>query len=370
MPSPEERSVCLARAKPSTTGSTASRWLGFEASVTAISPAAVGCMPSAPRWYLTSPVPPSGFPTTAAIVLSPSNSRRISSYGWPTVCASTFSRPRCAMPITTSCAPPDAASSTVSSSIGTITSRPSAENCFWPRKARRRYCSNASARESRSSRARFSSARERLPVAARLDHAAQPAALLVVGDVLDLVGDRAAVGLDEVRQRVGERLAGHVQAECRGGDPRLQLGGQRRLGAVGLERRVADGLGAERVEPRGEVAVASGRRRRAWSRRRRRAGTPCRARPAQPPVRVQARGRRPEAGRGYRRRGVPVAVGAQRLEQPGEAGMRGDELARAALEQAPPLLRNSLGVLEVLLEQRLRVARVQLVDVVHRSDSF
>ena len=38
MPSPDDRSVCFARAKPSTTGSTASRWLGLDASVTAISP--------------------------------------------------------------------------------------------------------------------------------------------------------------------------------------------------------------------------------------------------------------------------------------------------------------------------------------------
>ena len=36
---------------------------------------------------------------------------------------------------------------------------------------------------------------ERLVVAARLDHRPQPDALLVVGDVLDLVGDRAAVDL-------------------------------------------------------------------------------------------------------------------------------------------------------------------------------
>jgi hypothetical protein len=36
---------------------------------------------------------------------------------------------------------------------------------------------------------------ERLPVGARLDGLTKPDALLVVGDVLDLVGDRAAVGL-------------------------------------------------------------------------------------------------------------------------------------------------------------------------------
>ena len=54
--------------------------------------------------------------------------------GRPTVCASTFRRPRCAIPITISCAPAAAAIPIDSSSIGTITSRPSSENCFWPRK--------------------------------------------------------------------------------------------------------------------------------------------------------------------------------------------------------------------------------------------
>src|ERR671925_517169 len=58
-PSRVLRSVCSARVRPSTTGSTASRWLGFEASVTVISPAAVARVPSAPRWYFTSPQPPS-----------------------------------------------------------------------------------------------------------------------------------------------------------------------------------------------------------------------------------------------------------------------------------------------------------------------
>ena len=41
MPAPNERSVCSARVQPSTTGSTASRWLGFGASVTVTSPDAV-----------------------------------------------------------------------------------------------------------------------------------------------------------------------------------------------------------------------------------------------------------------------------------------------------------------------------------------
>ena len=79
MPAPLERSVCSARVQPSTTGSTASRWLGFGASVTVTSPDSVLRVPVAERWYLTSPVPPSSLTTTASIVRSPSNSRRIDS---------------------------------------------------------------------------------------------------------------------------------------------------------------------------------------------------------------------------------------------------------------------------------------------------
>ena len=79
MPGPELRSVCSARVLPSTIGSTASRWLGLAASVTVISPASVARVPSAPWWYLTSPLPRSGSAVTASVVRSPSNSRRISS---------------------------------------------------------------------------------------------------------------------------------------------------------------------------------------------------------------------------------------------------------------------------------------------------
>ena len=197
---------------------------------------------------------------------------------------------------------------------------------------------------------------QRLAVLARLDHAAQPDALLVVGDVLELVGDRAAVGLDEMRQRLGQRLARHVEAERGRGDPGLQLGGQRRLGPVGLERWVADRLGAERIEPGGEVAVhpvgLDQLRRRAHS--------------AQELL-VDLCGRGLGLGSHDRRGTVAVAVRPQRLEQPRQPRVRGDQLAVSALEQPAPLLRDRAGVLEVFLEQRLRVARVQPVDVVHRS---
>ena len=93
----------------------------------------------------------------------------------------------------------------------------------------------------------------RLPVGARLDGLAQPYALLVVGDVLDLVGDRARVGLAQLRERVGEGVARHRHPQHRRRDAPHQLVVQpdRRR----LERRVAHRLGSERVEPRGQVAV-------------------------------------------------------------------------------------------------------------------
>ena len=110
-------------------------------------------------------------------------------------------------------------------------------------------------RLSRASRRRFSSAVSGCAVAAGLDRLAQPDALLVVGDVLDLVRDRPAVGLAQPRQHLGERLARRRTGAVPGRDARLELRRQRRLEALGLERRVAERLGAERVEPGGEVAV-------------------------------------------------------------------------------------------------------------------
>jgi hypothetical protein len=62
---------------------------------------------------------------------------------------------------------------------------------------------------------------ERLAVLPRLDCLSQPDALLVLGDVLDLVGDGAAVRLDEPRQRVRERFAGNVEAKHARGDSGL-----------------------------------------------------------------------------------------------------------------------------------------------------
>ena len=95
--------------------------------------------------------------------------------------------------------------------------------------------------------------RERLAEGARLDLLAQPHALAVAGDVLDLVRDRAAVGLAQVRQRVGERRARDADAQDARRDLRHQLG--RQSSGSGSSAGSPTGLGAERVEARGEVAV-------------------------------------------------------------------------------------------------------------------
>ena len=95
--------------------------------------------------------------------------------------------------------------------------------------------------------------RQRLAELAGLDLLPQPHALAVARDVLDLVGDRAAVGLAQVRQGVGERRPAHVHAQDLGRDPGHDL--RREPDRVRVERGIALGLGAERVEPRREVAV-------------------------------------------------------------------------------------------------------------------
>ncbi len=88
-----------------------------------------------------------------------------------------------------------------------------------------------------------------------LDVLAQPHPLAVGGDVLDLVGDRAAVGLGEVGERVREGRPGHVHLEDAGGQFGLDLG--RQPERLWVEARVALGFAAERVEMGGEVTVAA-----------------------------------------------------------------------------------------------------------------
>ncbi len=149
-------SNCRDRAHPTTTGFTNSRWLGFGASVTLTVPTpSISRVPLAPLWYFTSPVPATW--SWLPWYDGPSNSARSSAYETPTVWVSTLSRPRCAMPSTTSRAPASATCWMSTSSIGTSMSVPSSENRFWPRYARWRNCSSPSTSQIRRRSAFFSS---------------------------------------------------------------------------------------------------------------------------------------------------------------------------------------------------------------------
>ena len=100
--------------------------------------------PSAPRWYLTSPDP--------CVVRGsrlPSNSPKICAYDLPTMFASTFSLPRCAIPITASSSEARAASVSTASSSAIRDSAPSRENRRWPTNLVCRNISKASATFSR-----------------------------------------------------------------------------------------------------------------------------------------------------------------------------------------------------------------------------
>ena len=173
----------------------------------------------------------------------------------------------------------------------------------------------------------------------------------MIGDVLDLVGDRPGVGLDQARQRVGERLTGDVETQDRRGNARLELRREPRDEPLGLECGIAGRLGAERVEMRGEVAVHAVRLHESHGGRD----------SAEELVGDRLRGRRGGCGLRRRRR-MPVA---DRLEQAGETRMRRYDVALAALEQPAPLSWDRVRILEVLLEQVSREAGVQPVDVGH-----
>ena len=205
---------------------------------------------------------------------------------------------------------------------------------------------------------------QRLPVATGLDRLAQPDALLVVGEVLDLVGDRAAVDLAQARIHVGERLALDVEPQERRGDARHERGRQLRDQPLRLERRVAGRLGAERVEVRCEVPVRAVR----LHERHRRGDAAdqlvvgsggCRRRCR----RGRGRGLSLRRRRRDRRPAVAAAVLPEALEQPGEPRLGREQLFRCALEEGAPFGRDGTRVVEVLLEQERRIARVQSIDL-------
>ena len=209
------------------------------------------------------------------------------------------------------------------------------------------------------------------PVAAGLDRLPKPDALGVVGQVLDLVGDRAAVDVAQRRQRLEQRLARDVDAEQLRRDPRLELRRQRRDQPCLVEGGIAERLGAERVEPRGEVAVHPVR-----LDERHRGGDGAEQRLVDRRARGVARsgaggasglGAAVGAGGRGRRRRVPLprsSVSSSR-SRPG----------CAATSSLSPLSKSSRhssgtasGILEVVLEQEPGVAGVQSVDVVRTHD--
>ncbi len=73
--------------------------------------------------------------------------------------------------------------------------------------------------------------------------------------MLDLVGDRRAVGVAHPRQRVEQGLALDADPQDRGRDLRHQLGSE--VEVLGLERRIALRLAAERVDAGCQVAVGA-----------------------------------------------------------------------------------------------------------------
>ncbi len=212
----------------------------------------------------------------------------------------------------------------------------------------------------------------------------------MVGDVLDLVRDRARVDLAQPRQHVEQRLAGNVEPEQLRGDPRLQLGGERRAEPGLVERRVAHRLRPEGVEPRVQVAVRPEglhERHRGRDTREQLLVDPSRRRDLLDELlaRCGARGRgllldlvhqwrrlglrwrgrwrRLDRGRDGdrlgRSRDPAVPLGA-RLDETGEPGERGENVPVTALEELAPFGIDGLRILEVLLEQRADVARVEI----------
>jgi hypothetical protein len=149
-------SSCAARVIPTTTGFTNSRWLGLGERRTRTVWPAISRSSSQPMWYFTSPLGSSEFCAAASAPLSCAALKPASiiSAGLPSTWVSTFSRPRCAMPMITSSAPAPAASAMISSSMGTMASVPSMENRFCPLKARCRKFSKPCTCDSRSSSAR------------------------------------------------------------------------------------------------------------------------------------------------------------------------------------------------------------------------
>ena len=368
MPPPVERSVCSARVQPSTTGSTASRWLGFGASVIVTSPDSVARVPGRGEVVLdvagaSLVVRDHGVDRPLAFELAQNRLVGEADRVHEHVQAAAMRH-----------ADHDLVRSGAGGDLDRLVEHRhhrvqalDRELLLAEERAAEVLLEPLDAGE-RLQQADALFRLQRLPVAARLDRLPEPDPLGVIRQVLDLVGHRAGVDLAQRRERFLQRLAGDVHAQQLRRDPRLQLRRQRRDQARLVERGIAERLGAERVEARRQVAVhpvrldESHRGGDAAEQRLVDRGRRCGCRALG--LRSGLGGRCSRRRRWRRRgRGVPVAA-LERLQQPQQARVRRDELAVAALEELAPLGGDRVGVLEVVLEQEPGVAGVQAVDVV------
>ena len=120
--------VCLARERPRATGSTASRWLGFETRCSEMAlPLGARYSPVAPMWYFTSP------PPSTLRGLTSSKRAKISAGERPMVLVMTLRRPRWLMPMTAVLTPSVALEASTVSRKGISTVSPSSEKRLVPR---------------------------------------------------------------------------------------------------------------------------------------------------------------------------------------------------------------------------------------------
>ena len=222
----------------------------------------------------------------------------------------------------------------------------------------------------RRSRRRASRRRRGRPVAARLDRVPQPHALLVVGDVLDLVRDRAAVDLAQARVGVRERLASDREPQQRRGDARHQLGRERGDEPSGSSAGSPGGS-----DPSGSMRAARWPCVRCALTSDMAAATPPSSSSSAPRAALRRRHARDDRRRRGRGRGaclglhersgrlVPVPFFLEPLEKACGAGLRLQHRVRRALEQHAPLRRHRARIVEVLLEHQRGVTRIQSVDL-------
>ncbi len=172
-------------------------------------------------------------------------------------------------------------------------------------------------------------------------------------DVLELVGQRAAVGLTQLGKGLGQGLRRDVKAEDARWDPGLELGREPGHEPVRVERGVAGRLRAQWVDVSGQVAVGPMR----LDQRHRRRNAP------EEQVVGSGLGRRGSRG-GSHGRGAVAATVARELAQPLRVGQAGEDELRVGLEEGPPFRVDGLRGGEVLGQQLLDEAAVEVVYLV------